>query len=58
MWAFGWAGGKILVEQSYSDAKVRVAEQKAQRAEKRAAGGGLRSRLRRHETGRSRHPGN
>jgi uncharacterized membrane protein YbhN (UPF0104 family) len=55
MWAFGWAGGKILVEQSYSDAKVRVAEQKAQRTEKRAAGGGLRSRLRRH-TGRSRHP--
>jgi uncharacterized membrane protein YbhN (UPF0104 family) len=58
IWAFGWAGGKILVEQSYSDAKVKVAEQKAQRAEKRAAGGGLRSRLRRDETGRSRHPGN
>jgi uncharacterized membrane protein YbhN (UPF0104 family) len=56
MWAFGWAGGKILVEQSYSDAKVKVAEQKAQRAEKRAAGGALRSRLRRQETGRSRHP--
>jgi uncharacterized membrane protein YbhN (UPF0104 family) len=48
IWAFGWAGGKILVEQSYSDAKVKVAEQKAQRAEKRAAGGGLRSRLRRN----------
>jgi len=58
IWAFGWAGGKILVEQSYSDAKVKVAEQKAQRAEKRAAGGGLRSRLRRDETGRSRPPGN
>jgi uncharacterized membrane protein YbhN (UPF0104 family) len=58
IWAFGWAGGKILVEQSYSDAKVKVAEQKAQRAEKRAAGGGLRSRLRRDETGRSRHRGN
>jgi hypothetical protein len=40
MWAFGWSGGKILVEQSYSDAKVKVAEQKAQRAEKRAARGG------------------
>jgi uncharacterized membrane protein YbhN (UPF0104 family) len=58
MWAFGWAGGRILVEQSYSDAKVKVAKQKAQRAEKRAAGGGLRSRLRRDETGRARHPGN
>jgi uncharacterized membrane protein YbhN (UPF0104 family) len=58
MWAFGWAGGRILVEQSYSDAKVKVAKQKAQRAEKRAAGGGLRSWLRRDETGRARHPGN
>jgi uncharacterized membrane protein YbhN (UPF0104 family) len=35
-WAFGWAGGKILVEQSYTDAKVKVAEQKAQRDEKKA----------------------
>jgi uncharacterized membrane protein YbhN (UPF0104 family) len=58
MWAFGWAGGKILVEQSYSDAKVKVAEQKAQRAEKRAGGGGLRSRVHRHKTGRPRHRGN
>ena len=31
VWAFGWAGGKLLVEQSYADAKVKVAEQKAQR---------------------------
>ena len=37
IWAFGWAGGKVLVEQSYADAKDKVAEQKAQRAEKRAA---------------------
>jgi uncharacterized membrane protein YbhN (UPF0104 family) len=37
VWAFGWTGGKILVEQSYADAKVRVDEQKAQRAERRAA---------------------
>jgi uncharacterized membrane protein YbhN (UPF0104 family) len=37
VWAFGWAGGKLLVEQSYADAKVKVAEQKAQRAAKRAA---------------------
>ena len=29
IWAFGWAGGKVLVEQSYADAKVKVAEQKA-----------------------------
>ena len=32
VWAFGWTGGKMLVEQSYADAKVKVAEQKAQRA--------------------------
>ena len=37
IWAFGWAGGKVLVEQSYADAKVRVQEQKEQRAIKRAA---------------------
>jgi uncharacterized membrane protein YbhN (UPF0104 family) len=38
---FGWTGGKLLVAQSYTDAKVKVAEQKAERAakkeEKRAA---------------------
>jgi phosphatidyl-myo-inositol alpha-mannosyltransferase len=32
IWAFGWSGGKVLVEQSYADAKVKVAEQKAQRS--------------------------
>jgi uncharacterized membrane protein YbhN (UPF0104 family) len=32
VWAFGWAGGRGLVETSYADAKVKVAEQKAQRA--------------------------
>jgi uncharacterized membrane protein YbhN (UPF0104 family) len=32
IWAFGWAGGKLLVEQSYVDAKVKVAEQKERRA--------------------------
>jgi uncharacterized membrane protein YbhN (UPF0104 family) len=37
-WAFGWAGGKILVEQSYADAKVKAAEQKAQRRARRRAG--------------------
>ena len=36
IWAFGWAGGKELVEHSYTDAKVKVAEQKAQRAATRA----------------------
>jgi uncharacterized membrane protein YbhN (UPF0104 family) len=36
VWAFGWAGGKLLVEQSYVDAKVKVDEQKAQRAQARA----------------------
>ena len=34
-WAFGWTGGKLLVHQSYEDAKVRVAEQKAQRRQKK-----------------------
>jgi uncharacterized membrane protein YbhN (UPF0104 family) len=42
VWAFGWSGGKLLVWQSYDDAKVKVAEQKEQRAarkaEKRQAG--------------------
>jgi glycosyltransferase 2 family protein len=37
VWAFGWTGGKLLVEQSYADARVKVDEQKAQRAEKKAA---------------------
>ncbi len=33
---FGWKGGKQLVEQSYKDAKVKVAEQKEEHAEKKA----------------------
>ena len=37
VWAFGWTGGKLLVSQSYTDAKVKVAEQKEQRAEKKRA---------------------
>jgi uncharacterized membrane protein YbhN (UPF0104 family) len=32
IWAFGVAGGRELVEQSYEDAKAKVAEQKARRA--------------------------
>jgi uncharacterized membrane protein YbhN (UPF0104 family) len=36
VWAFGWSGGRVLVEQSYTDAKVKVAEQKAQRDQKRS----------------------
>ena len=35
IWAFGWTGGKLLVEQSYADAKVKVAEQKDKRAARR-----------------------
>jgi uncharacterized membrane protein YbhN (UPF0104 family) len=31
-WAFGWAGGKGLVEQSYAEAKTKMEEQRAQRA--------------------------
>ncbi len=34
---FGWTGGKLLVGQSYVDAKEKVAEQKAERATKRQA---------------------
>ncbi len=37
VWAFGWTGGKLLVQQSYVDAKGKVAEQKEQRAAKKAA---------------------
>jgi uncharacterized membrane protein YbhN (UPF0104 family) len=36
-WAFGWAGGKQLVERSYADAQAKAAEQRAQRDRKRAA---------------------
>jgi uncharacterized membrane protein YbhN (UPF0104 family) len=44
---FGWTGGKQLVGESYTDAKGKVAEQKAQRAEKKAA-----KRTEREEAGR------
>lgn len=37
VWAFGWTGGKLLVQESYEDAKVKVAEQKEQRAAKKEA---------------------
>jgi uncharacterized membrane protein YbhN (UPF0104 family) len=37
VWAFGWTGGKLLVRQSYVDAKDKVAEQKEQRAARKAA---------------------
>ena len=33
IWAFGWTGGKLLVERSYTDAAAKVEEQKARRAE-------------------------
>ena len=46
---FGWKGGKQLVEQSYADAKVKVAEQKAQHAEKKAE-----KKAEREESGRGR----
>jgi len=51
VWAFGWTGGRTLVLDSYGDAKVKAADQKAQRAAKRAAkredGGGRSLRRRR-----------
>jgi uncharacterized membrane protein YbhN (UPF0104 family) len=37
VWAFGWTGGKLLVQRSYVDAKEKAVEQKEQRAAKKAA---------------------
>jgi uncharacterized membrane protein YbhN (UPF0104 family) len=52
VWVFGWSGGKTLIEESYAEAKDKVAEQKEQRAAKReakrAAGGGMLDRVRPH----------
>ena len=56
VWVFGWTGGKLLIGQSYADAKVKVAEQKEQRSAKREAkreerreeAGGLMSRIKPH----------
>ncbi len=59
---FGWKGGKQLVTQSYTDAKVKVAEQKAEHAEKKAAKRAERSESgrgvlhRRHENGAAADP--
>ena len=36
VWAFGWTGGRQFVQDSYEDAKVKAAEQKAGRARRRA----------------------
>jgi hypothetical protein len=38
VWAFGWTGGKLLVEQSYADAKVKVEEQREARRARKDAG--------------------
>ena len=37
VWAFGWTGGKLLVEQSYADAKVKVEEQREARKARKTA---------------------
>jgi uncharacterized membrane protein YbhN (UPF0104 family) len=37
VWAFGWAGGRQLVESSYEGAKEKAAEQKADRAARKEA---------------------
>jgi uncharacterized membrane protein YbhN (UPF0104 family) len=58
VWVFGWTGGKLLVGQSYADAKVKVAEQKEQRAAKKeakraelkATGKGRLGRVRSHDS--------
>jgi hypothetical protein len=36
-WAFGWSGGRALVESSYADAKVRSREMKQKRRRKSPA---------------------
>jgi uncharacterized membrane protein YbhN (UPF0104 family) len=36
-WAFGWSGGKTLVQQSYGEAREKAAEQSAERKEKHQA---------------------
>ena len=36
-WAFGWSGGKLLLTESYADAKQKAAEQKATREARKAA---------------------
>jgi isocitrate dehydrogenase len=41
IWAFGWSHGKELVAQSYEEAKLKAAEQKAQRERRRAAKRGV-----------------
>jgi uncharacterized membrane protein YbhN (UPF0104 family) len=38
VWAFGWTGGRLLVEQSYADAKVKVEEQREARKARKNAG--------------------
>jgi uncharacterized membrane protein YbhN (UPF0104 family) len=65
IWVFGWTGGKLLVGQSYADAKVKVAEQKEQRAakkqakreEREAEGRGLVDRLRHRDEHEAAEPG-
>ena len=37
VWAFGWTGGKMLVKDSYSEARVKAAEQSEARKERKAA---------------------
>ena len=53
VWVFGWTGGKTLITESYTDAKDKVAEQKAGRAAKKAKrleeGTRIRDRVRRHK---------
>ena len=61
VWVFGWTGGKVLIGQSYVDAKEKIAEQKEQRAAKReqkraergAENGGVIHRIRPHRSDRN-----
>jgi hypothetical protein len=39
VWAFGWTGGRALVEESYRGAKQKAVDQKAARAAKKSVAG-------------------
>ena len=52
LWAFGWAGGRVLVERSYVDAKAKVAEQQAAREQRRTAKPPSRFGFRRRSAGK------
>ncbi len=47
-WVFGWTGGRLLVTESYTGAKEKMSDQKAQRAERRSEKKAARKEAREH----------